>query len=297
MRRADRGRFIELPEVQEYFKRAEAALASRLNLTVNLNQLVQKEKDEIYAIENLSLAAVIICSIQCGVYKKLESAGLKYDWLMGCSLGDNARAIAAGSYLFEDAVVNHVHFTKNIEGVDKIGANIGVAAKVSHPFSSEDMAWFEEIGTDASHLTPRFLNIGGRFKELQLIRERAKEKRWAVMPILDYPAHSRYIAPYVEKVEDEYRTVSMTAPQKRIFSSLSCKELKQPEEIREEILLCITKTIHWHRAIETLVSEKNVTEFINIGPCRSLSGMMKDIPVDAKLTEASELIFTEEAAD
>jgi [acyl-carrier-protein] S-malonyltransferase len=290
LRRADRNRFLPLPEVQERFRQAEAVLSSRLGHSEPLMALLEKSTEEIYSIKNISLAAVIICAIQTGVTDRLKTMGIQPAWVMGCSLGDLARAVFAGAYRFEDAVYNHVHFTRGIEGIESIGRNIGVASSVSRPFDDGDYAWFDEIAVDVSRLTPRFLNVGGRHAELSLVEARAREKGWHVMPILEYPAHSRYILPFVDRVSNEFENVQVRVPQIPIFSSFSGKPLTDPVEIRKEFLLSITQTIHWHHAVTTLVREHGITEFVNIGPCRSLSRMMGDIPGSVGVVEADALI-------
>lgn len=290
LRRADRNRFLGLPEVQARLSQAEGVLRDRFGIELSLNTLLEQGTSDIYAVQNISIAAVIICAIQVGVTDRLKSLGIQPDWVMGCSLGDLARSICAEAYRFEDAIYNHVHFTRGIEGIDKIGRNIGVAAKASQPFTDQDFAWFEEIGVDVSQLTPRFLNVGGRYAELEQVEAMAPEKGWHTMPILEYPAHSRYILPFVERVAGDFQEVTVGLPQIPMFSSFSNRPLENPDEIKKEFLLSITQTIHWHRAVTTLVREHGITEFVNIGPCRSLSRMMGDIPGAAPVIEADSLI-------
>ncbi|MBO9667264.1 MAG: ACP S-malonyltransferase [Bdellovibrio sp.] len=290
LRKTDRHRFSHLPEVQEYFAKAEHIIHSRFGHKIDFKEFLELSAEEIYSIKNISLAAVAICCIQSGVAKRLSAQRGAPAWVMGCSLGDLARAVYAGAYTFEDAIYNHIHFTQSIDGIDQIGKNIGVLAPRGTPFTEEDFQWFEEVAVDVSCLTPRFLNVGGRYDDLKKVEARAEEKGWNVMNILDYPAHSRYILPYVRAVESDFSHVKTFRPQVPIFSSLSAQVLEDPQVIKEEFLLSITRTIHWSQAVQRLVKEHGITEFINIGPCRSLSGLMRDIPVEVKTTEAYELL-------
>ncbi|WP_291516481.1 acyltransferase domain-containing protein [Bdellovibrio sp. ArHS] len=290
LRKADRLRFIDYPEVQSYFSRSERVLKNDFGMNVNLVEFLHSSTENIYAIENISLAAVAITATQCGVAEHLRQKLGTPDWVMGCSLGDLARAVFAKAYTFEDAIFNHVYFTQKIDGIDKIGGNIGVLAGKGKSFSDEDHLWFDSIEVDVSQLTPRFLNIGGRFEDLKKVEERARQRGWGVMQILNYPAHSRYIVPYVNKVEADMLRVRMLPPQTPMFSSFSVKPLTDCEEIKSEFILSMTKTIHWHRAVTKLVQDHEVSRFINIGPCRSLSGLMKDIPVHVEMLESFNLV-------
>jgi [acyl-carrier-protein] S-malonyltransferase len=290
LRRADRNRYLHLPEVRDRLMQAEKVLRSRLGVRLSSEEFLALPMEEIYAIHNISLAAVIICAIQVGVTDRLKKTQAAPQWVMGCSLGDIARAVFSGAYDFEEAIYNHVHFTRSIDGIDKIGRNIGVATSRERPFTDEDFQWFDGIQVDVSRLTPRFLNIGGRNDDLKMVEARADERAWRVMPILDYPAHSRYILPYVKAAEADFLAVRTSAPQIPIFSSLSCRQLSDPEQIKEEFLLSITKTIHWHQAITALVKEHGVSRFVNIGPCLTLTRMMTDIDGSPPAIEASELV-------
>ncbi|WP_413575228.1 acyltransferase domain-containing protein [Bdellovibrio sp. HCB290] len=291
IRKSDRNRFSHLPEVQNYFLKAEEIIAARFEKKISFKEFLELPTEEIYSIKNISLAAVAICCIQTGVAERLrDKLGQSPDWVMGCSLGDLARAVFAGAYSFEDAIFNHIWFTQRIDGIDQIGRNIGVLAPKSEKFEEQDYAWFAETQVDVSCLTPRFLNVGGRYEDLKKVEERAREKGWNTMNILDYPAHSRYILPYVLAVESDFTHVRTYSPQIRIFSSLSAQELTDPKIIKEEFLLSITRTIHWSEAVQRLVQEKGICKFINVGPCRSLSGLMRDIPVNVETIEAFEVL-------
>ena len=290
MRKSDRQRFLHLPEVRSYFAKAEIIIKEKFGMSFSFQSFLGKPVEEIYSLSQISYAAVAICAIQVGVAERLGKQIASPDWVMGCSLGDLARAVFAGAYSFEDAVYNHIKFTQGIDGIDQIGRNIGVLAPREAPFTDDDFAWFEEIKVDVSCLTPRFLNIGGRYQDLDKVEARAKEMKWNTMSILDYPAHSRYILPYVQAVEAEFAEVKTHKPRIPIFSSLSAQPLEDPRHIRDEFLLSITRTIQWSKAVQSLVNEKGVVNIVNIGPCRSLSGIMKDIPVNVALREAFDLI-------
>lgn len=287
-----RGRYLGLPRVQARLRQAEAALKRELDLEIDLDSLLGARAEELYSIRNVSLAAVAVCAIQVGAFEELQATGRapRPDWVMGCSLGDIARAVVAGAYEFDTAVVSHVRFTHGIDGIDALGANIGVSAL--RGFTSEDYSWFESEGVDVSRLTPRFLNIGGLTSALMRVQARAREKRWRVIPILNYPAHSRYLLPFVRQVETQFEKVGTAKPTLPIFSSLSCRVLEDPADIRREFLLAITLPIHWSDAVSRLVADHGVKRFVNVGPCSSLSKLMSDVPAaeGAEIVDAWSLL-------
>ncbi len=290
LRLKDRERYLHLPHVQTRLLQAQTALKRELNIDVNLLQMLTEETESIYRIENISIAAVLISSIQVGVVDHLKELYPNPDWMVGVSLGDVARTVAAEAYDFEVAVVSHVKFTHRIDGIDKLGGNIGVATTLQRPFTQDDYDWFESKGVDVSVLTTRFLNVGALFSGLEEVRLRAKEKGWRIMPILDYPAHSRYIKPYVDASEAEFMWVQTHVPKTPIFSTISLQPLLSPEIIKREFLETITRTIHFESAITKLSREHGVTRFVNIGPCKSLYTLLRDIPLEFKIEDAEDLL-------
>ncbi len=291
LRKSDRQRFLRLPEVQLRLAEAEQILDQEFGLKIAFGDFLQGDKDQIYAVANVKIAAVAICALQTGISEALESRLARPpDWVLGCSLGDLARSVYAGAYDFKDAVINHIRFTEHVDGIESIGKNIGVSSSRQARFSEEDFALLENWQVDVSRLTPRFLNIGGRFEDLERVEALAQERGWNTMDILQYPAHSRYIRPYVDAVADRFATVPVQRPRISMFSSLSNQELKTPETIREEFLLSIAQTIHWGRAVETLWREQTVCQFINVGPCRSLMLMMKDLDPGIECVDALEVL-------
>lgn len=290
LRLKDRERYLHLPHVQKRLHQAQSALKRELNIDTDLIQMLTQATDDIYKIDNISLAAVLISSIQVGVVDHLKEQFPNPEWMVGVSLGDVARTVSAEAYDFEVAVVSHVKFTHRIDGIDKLGGNIGVATTLQRPFTQEDYDWFELKGIDVSVLTARFLNVGALFSGLDDVRLRAKEKGWRVMPILEYPAHSRYIKPYVDASEAEFMSVQTHLPKTPIFSTISLQPLTSPEIIKREFLETITKTIHFESAITKLSRDHGVTRFVNIGPCKSLYTLLRDIPLEFKIEDAEDLL-------
>ncbi len=290
LRRSDRERFLHLPTVRNRLTQAGSILKQDFKINIDFLHFLSAPKEHIYAIENINLAAVAICSMQTGISEALGEKVGAPDWVMGCSLGDLARSVFAGAYQFEQAIRNHIRFTRQIDGIDKIGKNIGVSSSTQSEFSDDDFLSFAKLDVDVSRLTPRFLNVGGRFADLEKLEAMAKQRGWNTMDILQYPAHSRYIRPYVDAISEQFSEISVSRPQIKIFSSFSNRELVDPDHIREEFLLSITQTIQWHLAIESLIQQKKVTRFVSVGPCRSLILMMKDIDPSIECIDALRIL-------
>ena len=120
-------------------------------------------------------------------------------------------------------------FTRDIQDTDQIGASIGVASPVDKPFKTEDLEGFRQTEVDVSEHAPRFLNIGGRLKDLAHVERRAQEKARCVMSILAYPAHLRFISSSIAKLGDRFDEAKVRAQGIPMSSSFSSQELKDPQ--------------------------------------------------------------------
>lgn len=289
---SSRSWFKDYPEVLEHFSIAEKILKKHYGYQDTFLNFLDKPIDEIYEPHNIGLAAVIICSVQVAIYKILINKIGEPDWVMGCSLGDIARNVCSGSFSFETTVEEHFKFTQGIEGIDKIGGNISLVTTDGSSFTDEDFNWFEDIEVDASKLTPRILNIGGLFKDLKKIKDKAEVNNWAAQDLVNYPVHCRHILPIVADSGYDINKITAQAPHIKVFSSVLNKPLETESEIREESILGVIKPIHWHESVFNLIKNHNVDTFVNIGPCRSLSMIMRDLrlPNNIRVLEAKRLI-------
>ncbi|AZZ38116.1 ACP S-malonyltransferase [Bdellovibrio sp. qaytius] len=286
----DRFRYIQLPEVQQRLHQVEQIFKLQDNEDVSFEKYLQGSVQEIYSVENISKAATAICALQVGAAENLmKTKGIIPDWTLGCSLGDLARGVISDVCTFEFMISGYIRFAHKLKGVETIGANIGVSKPKGAVFTQDEIATMGQLGLDVSVMTPKFLNIGGRYSDLEKLQEAAKEKRWRVVKILDYPAHSRYIGDYVAAAAHEVREVQLNLPKYRTFSSITCRELTKTDELKQELMLNMTQPLRWGEAIKTLETQLQDVKFINIGPCKSLTKMIPDLDLVSPVYEIENL--------
>jgi [acyl-carrier-protein] S-malonyltransferase len=282
----DRTRHLDLPQVQKRLAFVEKFFNEKHNEAFSFADYFNMPIEEIYSVQNICRAATAICAIQVGVTDYLQEKNISPEWMVGCSLGDLARSVSAGICTFEDCVDGYIRFAKKLDGIERIGANIGVSKRQSNHFEESELLEMAEMGLDVSIMTPSFLNIGGRFSDLEKFEKLAAEKRWRVVKILNYPAHSRYISDYVVGAAEQISHIPTTTPKVKLFSSISCKEVSDAQELKTELVLNMTKPLKWGQALVELEKQEGPMKFINIGPCQSISKMIRDLPLQSQFSEA-----------
>lgn len=290
----DRKRYLGLSTVQECFSIAERVLKSDFNMTVNFNDLSKLEAQDLYKLDRINLVTTLIVSLQVGIARHLQQKGLTPDYLAGISLGDVARTIVGDAITFENAVqISNVNEDEK-RGLDKYGESVALFSSGDNSLTDEDIEFLNQkyaIGT--SQLSPRLANLSGTHEAMKSLREIAKNKRWKIIHLLNYPFHSEALRPYSHLMEDFLNKLTLKNPSIPLFSTTLLRTLNTKEEVLSEQILTITHPHHWMKSVKSL-EEIGVNEFINIGPCRTLSKATDEInpklkkPI--KIHEAIDLI-------
>ena len=139
MRPEDRSRFRHLAEVQARFERAESILRERCGIRIHLNELLDQSTADLCDRAGLNHTATLFIALQMGVVDRLAKILPRPQWVVGCSLGDVARTVAAGFCAFEDALTIAAFSLRVIEMADESGGNVMVMATPRHPFTAATM--------------------------------------------------------------------------------------------------------------------------------------------------------------
>jgi [acyl-carrier-protein] S-malonyltransferase len=178
----------------------------------------------------------------------------------------------------------------DVVGADQVGSTVVVMTTPRHAFTAEDYAWFAAEDLTVSRLSHRLLNVAGLNASVQLLKAKAQERHWRVFPLLDFPLHSHHVSGHTQKAFEMIRQVPFNAPASgiRVYSSVLKRELKEPDDFREEFLGSLVLPHNWQETVDDLVQNHEVSRFVNIGPCRTLSKLLKE--TGRQVVEAQELI-------
>lgn len=290
LRSEDRCRYRHLDEVQARFTGAAGIIGQRHGLRVCFDDLLDKPSAALCGRAHLNFTAALVISLQLGVVDRLQKFLPKPGWVVGCSLGDVARTVYAGACTFETALHLIMLTLNEVEQADQIGNNVVVMATSRNPFTAQDLVWLNAADLAVSQLSDQLLNVAGLCSGLELLKNKAQERHWKIFPLLDFPLHSRHVAHYTAKAHELIHRVSLGALASgiRVYSSVLQREIKDSEEFREEFLSSLVRPNHWKATVNDLVENQGVTSFVNIGPCRTLSKILRDM--GQPVLEADELI-------
>lgn len=279
-----RFRFARVPEVRERVGQAREFLgmAYGRSAAAEFESLPGLSNEKLYDRDRVSLTAAWIVAVQVGVAERVCRHAGAPNWVIGCSLGDIARTVLAGCCAFDDALRIPMISPQSEPGIDRVGQNVALLAPASCSFGPAEIGAIEALGIDVCMLSPRLLNVSGKFEDLPALERLAAERRWRFLPLLGYPVHSRHLEPFLSRFSRELEPIRFRSPgpRTRVYSTLLRREILRGEEFRPELERNLILTHHWHESVQRLVRENGVRRFINIGPCRTLSKLLCESGVE-----------------
>ncbi|KEP29555.1 ACP S-malonyltransferase [Bacillus safensis] len=224
------------------------------------------------------------------ILKKFEESGIKADYAAGHSLGEYTALVAAGALSFKDAVYA---VRKRGELMNEaVPAGEGAMAAIL----GLDKAALEEVTkevTESGHLVelanlncPGQIVISGTAKGVELASEKAKEKgaKRAIALEVSGPFHSALMKPAAEKFTDVLSKLDIADAKTTVISNVTADIVTSRDEIETKLIEQLYSPVRFEESVERLI-DLGVTTFIEIGPGKVLSGLVKK--VNRRLTTIS----------
>jgi len=127
------------------------------------------------------------------------------------------------------------------------------------------------------------LIISGKNIELQKFANLLKEKKIKSIKLpVSAPFHCELMGSATAKMEAIIKNQEMSIPQYKVVSNVTAKEYKNVEEIKELLVKQIESPVRWRESIEHMIKQGTNT-FIEIGPGKVLSGLIKRINKEVKV--------------
>ncbi|MGM0844564.1 MAG: ACP S-malonyltransferase [Bacillota bacterium] len=264
----------KFPEVEAYFKSADQRLG------IDLSTLIfEGPQDKLTLTENAQ-PALLTTSI--AFLQLLKSEGIQPDFTAGHSLGEYSALVASGAIVFEDAVYA-VH--KRGEYMEEaVPAGEGTMAAVLGMDREKLADITKRITQEGNHVGLANLNcpgqivISGSVKGVELASNSAKEEgAKRVLPLqVSGPFHSQMMKPAAEKFSAVLDEISIKDAQVPVIANVNAKPMIQAQEIKERLIQQLYSPVLWEDMVSSLLDE-GVDTFIEIGPGKVLSGLIKKV--------------------
>lgn len=94
------------------------------------------------------------------------------------------------------------------------------------------------------------------------------------------PFHCSLMQPAADEMQKALASVSLKRPLVPLVANVTAAEVAAPEAIKDLLVQQVTGMVRWRESV-AYMAEKGVTEFVEIGAGKVLSGMVKRIAKDA----------------
>ena len=214
----------------------------------------------------------------------------------GHSLGEYTALVAAGALAFRDAVPL-VRFRAQVmqeavpAGVGAMAAILGLDAGAVAAACAE--AAHGQVVEPVNFNTPEQIVIAGHREAVERAIAAATArgaKRGVLLPV-SAPFHSSLMKPAGERLAARLAEVPFASPAIPVVQNVDAEAKSDPDGIRAALALQAASPVRWVETIQAFAS-RGVTQIVECGPGRVLTGLNKRIARDLKsfaLTDGADL--------
>ena len=131
--------------------------------------------------------------------------------------------------------------------------------------------------------------ISGNISDLNKFSEELKKNKIKNIRLpVSAPFHCELMRSATEKMRKEISKVEFKKPETSIISNVTAKETNDPDEIKTLLVDQIEKPVRWREIIINIINS-NVEKFVEIGPGKVLSGLVKRINNNVKIIQVTDL--------
>src|SRR3990172_7775483 len=235
--------------------------------------------------------AILAASI--AILRPLERRGLSAAAAAGHSLGEYTAITAAGGFALTDAIAlvrkRGRYMQESVpEGTGLMAAILGMERQDVEKTCHE--AAKNGIVAPANYNSPGQIVIAGEKKAVEKAMELAKAAgAKKVIPLaVSVPSHCAMMKQAGERLAQELETVTINDLRIPIVNNAEAKFLRKASELRPSLIKQISSPLYWEDSIRNMAADGFDT-FIEIGPGKVLSGLVKRIAKDAKVLNVEDM--------
>jgi len=233
-----------------------------------------------------------ILTTSVAIYRLLADKGIEPDMVAGLSLGEYSALVAAGALDFKTAVALVAKRGSFMEEAAPAGSGKMVAvlnAEVSLIEAVCQEASAIGVVSPANYNTPSQIVIGGEVaavdKAVELLKD-AGVKR--LIPLnVSGPFHTALLKPASERLAEVLETVEFSDFVRPLVGNTEATVMEK-ERVKELLTRQVMEPVRFYDSI-AIMQEVGVTEFIEIGPGKVLSGFIKKIDKSADVRQVEDV--------
>ncbi len=237
---------------------------------------------------------ICMLATEAAIYMALEQNGYQPDVTAGLSLGEYGALIASGVMTAEEAFElvrkRGIFMQEAVPAGGAMAAVLGLDAAAIEQICRETA---EQTGSEvsiANYNCPGQIVISGQEEAVHLAGETCKAsgaKR--VVPLkVSGPFHSKMLRGAGEKLKEELKKVEISDSFVPYIANVTADYVTKKEEVKPLLASQVSSSVRWQQTIERLIAD-GADEFVEIGPGRTLSGFVKKVNRDVKVSSIDKM--------
>ena len=276
--------FFEKHEiVKKLFKEADEILEFSLSKLI-----LEGPKDELDLTVNTQPAIFLISYSIFQVVKQNFNINLnEAKYFAGHSLGEYSALSCAGYLNFGETIkILRVRGDAMQNSVPKgeggmlavLGSEIEDVEKI---LSDNQNNFVAHVANDNSNGQ---IVLSGKTKDLQILSEFLKDNKIKNIKLpVSAPFHCSLMSKATMVMTEELQKINFKQSKNILISNVTAEEISNTEDLKYLLIKQIEKRVRWRESILNMIN-KGVNQFVEIGPGKVLSGLVKRINKDVKIS-------------
>ena len=274
--------------IKELFDKADEILGFYLSKII-----LEGPREKLDQTENTQPAIFLVSySIFEMIKRETELDLRKAKYFAGHSLGEYTALAASGSLDFDHAIRllkirGNAMQSAVPKGEGGMLVVVGTEIKNISDLLKENEKKYEcFIANDNSNGQ---VVLSGRTTDLDLLEEDLKKKSIKNIKLpVSAPFHCKLMSPATKIMRKEISNTEFKNPNNVIISNVTGKETNNSNQIKDLLIEQIESPVRWRESIIYMIN-KEVRKFIEIGPGKVLSGLIKRIDKSVNLISVNEI--------
>ena len=268
--------------VKNIFKNADEILGYKISDLI-LNGPQEKLNQTTYTQPAIYLIGHVICEI---LKKETNFFQNKINFFAGHSLGEYTALTTANVMSLEQGLVLLKNRGESMQSAVPLGeggmlAVLGIQTQKIKNLIEENFKFIKcFLANDNSNGQ---LILSGKNTELDKFALLLKEKKIKNIKLpVSAPFHCELMRSATIKMKKIINDQKLESPNYRVVSNVTAEEYKNIDEIKQLLIKQIESPVRWRESVENMIS-KGTSTFVEIGPGKVLSGLIKRINKEVKV--------------
>ena len=269
----------KFPAAKQVFEEADDALGFSIS-----RLCFDGPAEDLQLTENTQPA---ILTVSVAAFRAMKDAGLGAPaFVAGHSLGEYSALVAAGALDLADAVKTVRARGRYMQEAVPVGTG-AMAAVIGGELTDIQRVCEEARGDQvcsvANSNSPNQVVIAGNTEAVDRAIELLNGVAKRVIKLkVSAPFHCALMKPAQDRLATDLEQLTFNTPAAPVVTNVDARVTTAPDELRDALVRQVSAPVRWMESMQLLM-QQGVGTFVEAGPGKVLSGLMRQISRDAKM--------------